>query len=58
MKTFVAILKCQHCGKETPAVLNRIVKLCINRMDLKNDCDKCGMSLNEPTEQGGGMGYC
>lgn len=53
MKNFVAIVKCQHCDKETPAVLSRMEKMKINSMILKNECDKCGELLNEKTAQGG-----
>lgn len=52
MKTFIAILRCQHCGGSTPAVLNRIAKMGVNAMHLKNDCDKSGKSLNEANSDG------
>jgi adenine-specific DNA methylase len=52
MKTFIAIVKCQHCGQETPAVINRIEKAKMNLMNLKNECNKCDKLLNDPNEQG------
>lgn len=52
MKTFTAIVKFKHCGKDTPAVLNRLTKMEMNAMDLFNDCNYCDKSLNQKNESG------